>query len=130
MQVLALQQQANDATLRGLNYGIVGPARGNMAENFDMMKMSPFAGQDVDEAAANRRQDRYFHLEDETMMSFQIMGLTMNAKSEWLLQEPDGIPLQAVTSLKWIKRIYVFDQSRWEVSPEEGPDRTKQSYSR
>ena len=117
MQVLALQQQANDATLRGLNYGIVGPARGNMAENFDMMKMSPFAGQDVDEAAANRRQDRYFHLEDETMMSFQIMGLTMNAKSEWLLQEPDGIPLQAVTSLKWIKRIYVFDQSRWEVSP-------------
>jgi len=130
LQQPGISRAANDAVFRNQNMSVTAPLRGDMSENFDMFKMVPRSGFALDESAANRHQDRYFHLEDETMVSMTVMGLTMNSKSEWLLQEPDGIPIQAVSSLRYARRLYVFDQTRWEVTPEEGPTRTMQSFSR
>lgn len=119
-----------DARYRDFNANIAPSIPTSEMQSYDNFKMVPTSGAAVDEMAANRHQERFFHLKDATMMSMQIMGLTMDNKAMWLLNEPDGFPIRTVDSLKWIRRRLIFDQSGWEVNAEEGPNRTMQSYSR
>lgn len=120
--------RAADDALRGLNFEVAARNKNSDMELAQAFGLTPVSSYANDESAANRHQDRYFHLFDETMLSTSIMGLELNPKSEWLIMQPDGFPIRPVNSLKYVRKVLKFDQTGWEVSPEEGPNRTMQSH--